>query len=482
MRFNTHRIELWFFLLIRAGVRRLSIGTARKLGSFSGLLSFYSFLRRRHYALRNLGIAFPELSRSEKHALARKAYRRTGATLLESAVWSTRDTSRHQDCFEIEGREHIEGLLASGRGFIILGAHFGVWETGLMPYEEAMRPITVIAKRTANPLMQAEADAWRERRGFTQVLSGGATIKIFKTLKRGDRAGFIVDQRVQPEHGILLPFLGAPAWTSPMMAAMSIRTGVPVLPHFAEPLGKDRYRISYLEPIEPDPALGKGPEAVREMTRRYNAVVEAKIRERPELWFWVHERWVRIKRYRWDSTKDRWRKRSGLPERTTPAIQLPKSLLAVVKSYRRGRPLQEGEHLVLGGGEQAQRRDMAIELGHATIAAGRSFAWLEAGIGTKVNEETFEELDQFDVIALYCPRAELKTPIEGSEDIVDPLATIDRFEALVRHRIVQRRSVIVVRDSARVCERLEAALAGSLPPGSERLKSAPQGVVRVLEL
>ncbi len=445
MRFNTHRIELWFFVLIRACVRRLSIGTARKLGAFSGVLSYYSFLRRRHYALRNLGLVFPELSRREKHRLARKAYRRTGATLLESAVWSTRDTSRHQDCFEIEGREHIEGVLASGKGFIILGAHYGVWETGLMPYEDALRPVTVIAKRTTNPLMQAEADAWREQRGFIQVLSGGATLKIFKTLKRGDRAGFIADQRVQPENGILLPFLGVPAWTSPMMAAMSIRTGVPVLPHFAEPLGKDRYRISYLEPIEPDPELGKGPEAVREMTRRYNAVVEERIRARPELWFWVHERWIRIKRYRWDSTKERWRKRSGLPAPATPTAQLPVVLRKLVKSYRRGRPLQEGESLVLDGFEASERRSLAIELGHATIAAGRSFAWLEQGVDTKTTQETFEQLDQFDVVALCFGGGHSG---ENNDAGREGSADLDRFEALARHRVEQRRSVIVVRGTS----------------------------------
>ena len=102
-----------------------------------------------------------------------------------------------------------------------------------------------------------------------------------------------LDQRVQPQEGIEVPFFGRPALTSPVLARLSLRTGAPVLPVALYPEPRGRYRFVAHPPIfAPAPSnTAKGDEAALELTRRYLEVAEQDIRRHPEQWLWMHRRW-----------------------------------------------------------------------------------------------------------------------------------------------------------------------------------------------
>jgi len=94
-----------------------------------------------------------------------------------------------------------------------------------------------------------------------------------------------------------VPFFGHPALTSPVLAKMSIRLGVPVVPSYCLPAPEGRYRVWFKPPISPPQDAGKDDEerdeAVRRLTARYMAEMEEEIRRSPELWLWMHRRWRR---------------------------------------------------------------------------------------------------------------------------------------------------------------------------------------------
>jgi lauroyl/myristoyl acyltransferase len=62
-----------------------------------------------------------------------------------------------------------------------------------------------------------------------------------------------------------------------------------VVPLFALPLGRGRYRMVYEHPVEP-PA-GDDEAAILEFTQRCTDVLEMYVRRHPELWLWMHRRW-----------------------------------------------------------------------------------------------------------------------------------------------------------------------------------------------
>ena len=84
-------------------------------------------------------------------------------------------------------------------------------------------------------------------------------------------------------------FFERTAATTSAVAAMALRTGAPVVPVFALPLGRGRYRLIYEHPVEPP--LVDAPDQVREFTQRCTDVLEMYVRRQPELWLWMHRRW-----------------------------------------------------------------------------------------------------------------------------------------------------------------------------------------------
>jgi KDO2-lipid IV(A) lauroyltransferase len=133
--------------------------------------------------------------------------------------------------------------------------------------------------------------------------------------RAGGRVGILPDQRVQEREGILVPFFGHPALTTPVLARLSLRDGCPVVPVFAYPQPGGRYRLVIRPPILPEEAgateadspgvghagasgeIGTGEgdtaTAVAALTRRYLEVIEREIRDHPAMWLWMHRRWDR---------------------------------------------------------------------------------------------------------------------------------------------------------------------------------------------
>ena len=422
------RIEYTLYLPFKALVRRLSPAAARRLGRVLGGAAFYVFRKRTRQALENLRLVFPESAAPDRRDLARRAARNSGAALVEGLSWSFRDAADGD--FEVHGAEHLATLIAEGRPFVAVGAHFGVGELGLVPFEDRLARVTVVAKPATNPYFHGESARFRRRRHFREVSSQGATRDLYAALRNGESVGLVVDQRVNPEDGVLVPFLGVPAWTSTTAATLAVRCGAPILPFFVQPVGADGYRVDYLEPLEP-PSDGAGHrESILELTRRVAQVQEERIRAQPAYWFWVHDRWRRIKRYEWDETKARWRLRSRLPEATNH--ELPDAshpLRRWLRDMQRGPTLQRGDDYRLRVENDAGRR-AAAAWALALIDRGRSVRWLE-GEELELAEWPVRDLDLFDLVLVV---------VDGAPNEARRL----RLEALAAHRTAMCRSTLWV--------------------------------------
>jgi KDO2-lipid IV(A) lauroyltransferase len=70
------------------------------------------------------------------------------------------------------------------------------------------------------------------------------------------------------------------------MAVISLRTGAPVVPIFIRRVENGRHRVE-VQPIVSAPVDGD----VAGYTAAFNRAIEAAIRQAPEQWFWMHNRW-----------------------------------------------------------------------------------------------------------------------------------------------------------------------------------------------
>lgn len=293
-----HRLEHGAFVVVGGLVRLLPHTAARGLGRALGRLAHALLGRHRRIARSNLARAFPELPPAEHRRIARACFGHFGLALLDAVSAERFDLEELCRRLDLEGWHHLQEAERRARegggsgGLFVLSAHLGLWEVAAYPPGIYGGPLHVVGRPLDNPLLDRELARSRSRFGNELIPKRGAARPMMKVLARGGRVGILIDQRARPDEGIWVPFFGVPAYTTPVLARMALRTGAPVVPIFGHPLPRGRYRVVLREAIWPEAVVGlEEEEAVAELTRLYLAACEEEIREHRETWLWMHERW-----------------------------------------------------------------------------------------------------------------------------------------------------------------------------------------------
>jgi KDO2-lipid IV(A) lauroyltransferase len=149
--------------------------------------------------------------------------------------------------------------------------------------------MAVLARALDNRALNLLLEQIRTKTGNSVIYRAGTIRRVMRTLQAGGGVGILIDQHIQSRDAIQVDFFNRPAATTSVVAALALRTGAPVVPLFALPLGGGRYRMIYEPPVEPP--RGDGPDVIREFTQRCTDVLEMYVRRHPELWLWMHRRW-----------------------------------------------------------------------------------------------------------------------------------------------------------------------------------------------
>jgi KDO2-lipid IV(A) lauroyltransferase len=283
-----HRIEYFFFAAVRRRLVRMPFGRVRRFGHRMGSVAHQLLGGKRRLAVRNLERAFPEKSDAERREIARQAFRIFGATCCEMVAAERFTPADMEQRFHVSGWEHIEEAAALGRGLCLTTGHFGRWEFSALYVAMRLGSLSTVIRPLDNPLVSADVERSRARFGNTLIPKQGAVRRMLSVLRERGNLAVIVDQRVRESAGILVPFFGHPAWTSPVLAAVSLRSGAPVVPVFCTADGDEDFRVRVLPAVLPE---GEGKEAEARLTERYMALIAEQTRADPPQWLWLHDRW-----------------------------------------------------------------------------------------------------------------------------------------------------------------------------------------------
>jgi len=278
-------------LITRAAMRALphtSFAAAGRIGHGFGRLVGMLDARHRQVANRNLAAAFPHATAAERKALGRAAFAQAGRTIFEM-LWSNQLT--HDDIHEVgvvDGYENMEAALQQGRGALLASGHFGNWELMGVVFGLVGMPLHVIARRLADADLEKALVTLRTRTGNQVISKDGAVRGALRALRQGDVVAVMIDLNTVPSQATFVPFFDKLAATSRLLAQLHQRTGAPIVPSFAVPEG-GKYRFV----IEPAIELGDLPaeESLELVTAAATARLEEHVREHPEAWLWIHDRW-----------------------------------------------------------------------------------------------------------------------------------------------------------------------------------------------
>jgi len=270
--------------------RPLGFRTRQRVGAGLGRFAFRWWPIRKRVVLDNLTAAFGhEKTAGEIEDLARRFYEHLGATLLEFSGLDRLGPGGLDRWAEIEGREHLDAVVAEGRGALLVSGHYGNWELMGAAVAAQGPPLRFLVKTQANRAVDRLQNTIRRRAGIGIIRTDASLREMVRTLREGGFIGLLGDQDAGGG-GLFLEFLGRPASVFRGTAQLAYRLRCPILMGFALREADGRHRVLLTPPLSADPAWDEET-AVRELTRIHTQRLEAMIRRRPELYFWVHRRW-----------------------------------------------------------------------------------------------------------------------------------------------------------------------------------------------
>ena len=141
-----------------------------------------------------------------------------------------------------------------------------------------------------NPYIDRRIIDTRKRYGVSLMApkGGDGSREVLKAMAEGDSVALLNDQKFNS--GVVAPFFGAPATTAPGPTRFALKFDCPMIPMSVERTKGARFRVTIWESIAP-PKTGDRTADIEQGVRNVNAFVEARVRERPDQWFWTHKRW-----------------------------------------------------------------------------------------------------------------------------------------------------------------------------------------------
>ena len=108
-------------------------------------------------------------------------------------------------------------------------------------------------------------------------------------LRGGGTVALLPDQNSEE---CFVPFFGQPCGSVLGPAVLHLRTGATLIPAFCVRTGVGKYHVRVHPSVNPD-GKEKDPVAI---TATLNRILEDEVRQHPEQWLWMHDRWKSARR------------------------------------------------------------------------------------------------------------------------------------------------------------------------------------------
>lgn len=267
-------------------VRLLPFSWASNLGGFLAR-TIGPKLKKSNVARRNLKAAFPDKTDAEIDTLVRDVWDTLGRAAFEFPLMDRLVDGPDRHRVDIEGREHFDAAIATGKPVLFFSAHLGSWE--LVPMSTGLLDFTahIFYRAPNNPLL---LNLFTTRKSRGELIPKGArgAKRAFALLKRGEHLGILVDQKLND--GIAVPFFGRDAMTGTALAEFALRFDAPIVPIQCVRLPGPRFKLIFHAPVTVEKTDTRKADVKTIMTD-VNAIMEGWIRERPGQWLWLHKRW-----------------------------------------------------------------------------------------------------------------------------------------------------------------------------------------------
>ena len=257
---------------------------ALAVGRVLGRLAHAMGGSRRAVVRRNIALCFPDLTPDERDALAYEHFKALGMTVIEMGLgrWAT---DRHlQSITKLSGIEHVHQALESGKGVILLSAHFTTLEIMGRVLALNMPPFDAVFRRNRSEFMTELQRTGRERSAESTIEKRDIK-QMVRSLRANRAVWYAPDQSYNRKGSEVIEFFGVPAMHTTATSTLARLGDAAVVPFFPRRRPDSTYELTLFPAFDDFPS----DDAVLD-TRRYVDLLEQHVRTCPEQYFWVHRK------------------------------------------------------------------------------------------------------------------------------------------------------------------------------------------------
>lgn len=280
---NVFFARLWIRLVRR--MKGLSMPVRECLARVAARVLWTAVPKRRHIIETNLRVCFPEMSETERRALARRVYVRLARAAIDHGTLWEADQEEIRRFVTFEGLENLLEEAKTGP-VIAVAPHFAGLDAAGIALNTYVRGVSLYQKQS-NPAWDEAVLAGRKRFSDPILIakSNASDLRpVLRAMKEGLPFYYLPDMDHGIKNSIFVPFFGVQAATLPMVSRLARVTRAKVVWCIATMTEKG-YHVILSKPWENFPTADYEAD-----TLRVNLELEEWIRAYPDQYLWVHRR------------------------------------------------------------------------------------------------------------------------------------------------------------------------------------------------
>jgi KDO2-lipid IV(A) lauroyltransferase len=239
---------------------------------------------RRAIVRRNIELCFPEMSAEERDALAYEHFKALGISLMELGLGRWASTRHLQSITQLNGIEHVRDALASGKGVILLSAHFTTLEVMGRVLAAAIPPFDAVFRKNRSEFMTELQRSGREVSAANTIEKRDIK-KMIRSLRNNRAVWYAPDQSYNRKGAEVITFFGVPSMHTTATSTLARLGNAVAIPFFPMRNADGTYTNTLYPPLENVPSKD-----VVADTKQYVALLENHVRKCPEQYFWIHRK------------------------------------------------------------------------------------------------------------------------------------------------------------------------------------------------
>ena len=262
----------------------------RVLSHGLGAVLWHTLPARRSMASRNIRdhLALPE---AESRDIARESFNHNAMSFLEAVLVGRCHFA--PPLFLAENPAQLEAIQHSTRPIVTATGHLGAWEL-LAGIHESLRPAgahsAVVVRRYNSRPFNDLMMALRGSHGIEVIGHREASGRVLQILRKQGTVAFLVDHHTGSNESTRIEFLGEPATVNIGPAVLAVRGRALIRPLCLIRKG-DSYMLRADTPLDTTTLEGSIDARIHAAAIFYTRGIERMIRQTPEQWFWMHNRW-----------------------------------------------------------------------------------------------------------------------------------------------------------------------------------------------